>query len=110
MTDGKLLYCHCAYAKVVPADVKQEVLRRLDASGRPFEAVPDLTMRKRDRTPVAGEVPSPINPPSGCAFHPRCPLANERCRREVPRLMDVGGAQVVCHALEEGRLPAWHAA
>ena len=75
-----------------------------------FEAVPDLTMRKRDRTPVAGEVPSPINPPPGCAFHPRCPLANARCRREVPRLKDVGGAQVACHALEEGRLPAWRAA
>jgi oligopeptide/dipeptide ABC transporter ATP-binding protein len=75
-----------------------------------LEAVPDLTMRKRDRTPVAGEVPSPINPPPGCSFHPRCPLANDRCRREVPRLSDNGGAQVACHALEEGRLAAWRAA
>ncbi len=38
------------------------------------------------RTAVGGEVPNPLDPPAGCAFHPRCPLASERCRREVPAL------------------------
>jgi peptide/nickel transport system ATP-binding protein len=58
-----------------------------------------------EREPVAGEVPNPINPPPGCAFHPRCPYANERCRREVPALLDAEGTLVACHAVAEGRLP-----
>src|SRR5260221_3206439 len=45
-----------------------------------LDAVPDLAMSGRPRTPVAGEVPNPLAPPPGCAFHPRCPDANERCR------------------------------
>jgi dipeptide transport system ATP-binding protein len=59
------------------------------------------------RVPVTGELPSPIDPPSGCTFHPRCPFANERCRREVPRLQpyDGGGHLHACHAVEERRLP-----
>src|SRR5471032_1424984 len=44
-------------------------------------AVPDLHSRDRERAPVLGEVPNPLAPPPGCAFHPRCPHANERCRR-----------------------------
>jgi peptide/nickel transport system ATP-binding protein len=71
-----------------------------------LDAIPDLAMTGRPRTPVAGEVPSPIAPPSGCTFHPRCPWANERCKREVPVLAG-GGNAVACHAVEEGRLPAW---
>jgi len=56
---------------------------------------------------VAGEVPNPIDPPPGCPFHPRCPFANDRCRREVPVLKAApSGAQAACHAVEEGRLPA----
>ncbi len=55
------------------------------------------------RTPVGGELPSPIAPPPGCAFHPRCPLANERCRVEKPLHMMVGDVEVACHAVEEGR-------
>src|SRR5512147_240874 len=47
-----------------------------------LDAVPDLEMSGRQRTPVAGEVPNPLAPPAGCAFHPRCPLANARCARE----------------------------
>ncbi|WP_353806968.1 oligopeptide/dipeptide ABC transporter ATP-binding protein, partial [Mesorhizobium sp.] len=48
--------------------------------------------------PVEGEVPSPINPPSGCAFHPRCPLAAERCRVDVPPLVPTADGRVVaCH-------------
>jgi peptide/nickel transport system ATP-binding protein len=65
-----------------------------------LDAVPDLDMSGRQRTPVAGEIPNPINPPPGCTFHPRCPHANERCRREIPVM--IGG--VACHAAEEGRL------
>jgi peptide/nickel transport system ATP-binding protein len=68
-----------------------------------MEAIPDLGMTGRTRTPVGGEVPSPINPPSGCAFHPRCPLANARCRAEVPAMLPAGEALVACHAVEEGR-------
>jgi peptide/nickel transport system ATP-binding protein len=58
------------------------------------------------REPVAGEVPNPIDPPPGCAFHPRCPFANDRCRRDRPELFKSDGALVACHAVEEGRLPA----
>ena len=75
-----------------------------------LDAIPDLGMSGRPRTPVAGEVPSPLSPPSGCTFHPRCPLANERCKREVPELKTVANAAVACHAVEEGRLPAWEMA
>jgi peptide/nickel transport system ATP-binding protein len=65
-----------------------------------LDAVPDLGMSGKPRTPVAGEVPNPLAPPPGCAFHPRCRYANERCRREVPQVVD----NVACHAVEEGRL------
>jgi len=49
-------------------------------------------------------VSDPLAPPPGCAFHPRCPHANERCRVERPQLRDSGGVRVACHAVEEGRL------
>ncbi|GJD95683.1 ABC transporter ATP-binding protein [Methylobacterium iners] len=65
-----------------------------------LDAVPDIGMTGRTRTPVSGEIPNPIDPPSGCTFHPRCPFANERCRAEVPGLID----GVACHAVQEGRL------
>jgi peptide/nickel transport system ATP-binding protein len=57
-----------------------------------------------EREPVAGEVPNPIDPPPGCAFHPRCPFANDRCRRERPELIAAEDALVACHAVEEKRL------
>ncbi|HET9763158.1 MAG TPA: ABC transporter ATP-binding protein, partial [Casimicrobiaceae bacterium] len=74
-----------------------------------LEAVPDLALTGKPRTAVAGEVPNPLDPPAGCAFHPRCPYANERCRREVPALKPVrrrSGAlgEAACHAVEERRL------
>lgn len=69
-----------------------------------LDAIPDISMAGRARTPVQGEVPNPLNPPSGCAFHPRCPHANERCSRERPVLLERDGARVACHAVEEGRL------
>jgi peptide/nickel transport system ATP-binding protein len=68
-----------------------------------MEAIPDLDMTGRTRIPVGGEVPSPITPPTGCAFHPRCPLAGPRCKAERPELMPAGDAMVACHAVEEGR-------
>ncbi|MEQ8651399.1 MAG: ABC transporter ATP-binding protein [Kiloniellales bacterium] len=72
-----------------------------------LDAIPDLEMSGRERRPVAGEVPSPISPPSGCFFHPRCPLANERCKREAPvSQMQDSGVAVACHAVEEGRAAA----
>ncbi len=75
-----------------------------------METVPDLRRPDRDRQPLAGEVPSPLDPPPGCAFHTRCPLADDRCRQERPGLRDDGAGQVACHAVEEGRLPAWRGA
>jgi oligopeptide/dipeptide ABC transporter ATP-binding protein len=50
---------------------------------------------------LGGEMPSIISPPSGCAFHPRCRYATERCRRESPRARKVGEARVACHRAEE---------
>jgi peptide/nickel transport system ATP-binding protein len=70
-----------------------------------LDTIPDLDMTGRQRAPVAGEVPSPINPPTGCAFHPRCPFANERCKRERPKSLPSEGGEVACHAIEEKRLP-----
>ena len=72
-------------------------------------AVPDLAMTGVPRTAVGGEVPNPLDPPTGCAFHPRCPYANERCQRETPLLKtaplaEPGTGEVACHAVEEGRL------
>ncbi|WP_421780987.1 peptide ABC transporter ATP-binding protein [Kiloniella litopenaei] len=59
--------------------------------------------RKKERIKLVGELPSPLNPPSGCSFHPRCPLANDRCKVERPVLSPTSSAQVSCHAVEEGR-------
>ncbi|HVJ54550.1 MAG TPA: oligopeptide/dipeptide ABC transporter ATP-binding protein [Aliidongia sp.] len=70
-----------------------------------LDTVPDIEMTGRNRAPVSGEVPNPIDPPPGCSFHPRCPLANERCRIERPLLRVEGGSLVACHAVEEGRAP-----
>ncbi len=69
-----------------------------------LDAVPDLEMSGRQRTPVAGEVPNPLSPPSGCAFHPRCPHANDRCRAERPTLNWHGEAASACHAVDEDRI------
>ena len=68
-----------------------------------LDAIPDLEQVGRARTAVGGELPSPIAPPPGCAFHPRCPLANQRCRVEKPLPVRAGNVQVACHAVEEGR-------
>jgi peptide/nickel transport system ATP-binding protein len=69
-----------------------------------LDAIPDIHMSGRARTPVQGEVPNPLHPPTGCAFHPRCPHANARCSSERPTLKAFKGIQVACHAVEEGRI------
>ena len=54
--------------------------------------------RQRERIVVGGEPPSPVNPPSGCVFHTRCPRARERCKAEVPPLFEYAGGHVAaCH-------------
>jgi oligopeptide/dipeptide ABC transporter ATP-binding protein len=52
---------------------------------------------------VSGDPPSPIDPPAGCRFHPRCPLAQARCREEAPALRPLPGKRLVaCHLVEKG--------
>jgi peptide/nickel transport system ATP-binding protein len=69
-----------------------------------LDAIPKMHDTGRRRTPVQGEVPNPLNPPTGCAFHPRCPHANARCKAERPALLEIRGVKIACHAVEEGRL------
>ena len=62
---------------------------------------PDVT-RARERLILEGDIPSPINPPSGCKFHTRCPYATERCKQEAPAFRDHGGGHfAACHLLEK---------
>ena len=89
-----------------------EIAAKADLVGAPrhpytrmlLDAIPDIHMSGRARTPVQGEVPNPLHPPAGCAFNPRCPYANERCRVERPALLPAGAVRVACHAVEEGRI------
>ena len=65
-----------------------------------FEAAPKLDGFGREVEPPKGEIPDPINPPSGCAYHPRCPFAVDRCKTERPEMRVVGGSRVACHVAE----------
>ena len=67
-----------------------------------LETLPDISMDRRDRPPMAGEVPNPMNPPPGCVFHPRCPLVADICTREIPQQVIVGDAMIACHAVAGG--------
>ena len=69
-----------------------------------LDAIPKMHDTGRARTPVQGEVPNPLNPPAGCAFNPRCPHANDRCRTERPQLQEWQGVRVACHAVQEKRI------
>jgi peptide/nickel transport system ATP-binding protein len=69
-----------------------------------LDAIPDIHMTGRARTPVQGEVPNPLSPPPGCAFHPRCPHADARCKSQRPQLLSIKGIRIACHAVEEGRI------
>ena len=89
-----------------------ELAHKLELFSRPrhpytrmlLDAIPDIHMSGRSRTPVQGEVPNPLNPPSGCSFHPRCPHANPRCKSERPALKELKGVRIACHGVEEGRI------
>lgn len=87
-----------AESKTLFKDPKHPYTRML------LDAVPDLEMVGRERKEIEGEIPNPINPPSGCTFHPRCPFANDRCKQESPKLMKAGTGVAACHAVEEGRI------
>jgi len=65
-----------------------------------FDAAPKLDGFGRDVAPPQGEIPDPINPPGGCAYHPRCPLAIDRCRSERPLMRALHGGRVACHVAE----------
>lgn len=68
-----------------------------------LSSIPSMSpTEKRDRIVLEGDVPSPINPPSGCRFHPRCPLAMDVCKDRTPQMLDFDGHLVACHAVEQG--------
>jgi len=70
-------------------------------------AAPDLDPARRHRVPAArGELPSPVDLPAGCPFHPRCPHAFDRCRAEVPRPRPTGTGAAACHLLDRAPMPA----
>ena len=91
---GKI--CEIGNTKDVYEDPKHPYTRFL------LEAVPkpDPTIRKEDKNMLIGEIPSPVNPPSGCRFHTRCPYASERCSQEAPLMREVApGRMAACHLL-----------
>lgn len=91
---GKI--CEIGNTKDVYEDPKHPYTRFL------LEAVPkpDPTIRKEDKNMLIGEIPSPVNPPSGCRFHTRCPYASKRCSQEEPLMREVApGRMAACHLL-----------
>lgn len=91
---GKI--CEIGNTKDVYEDPKHPYTRFL------LEAVPkpDPTIRKEDKNMLIGEIPSPVNPPSSCRFHTRCPYASERCSLEEPLMREVApGRMAACHLL-----------
>lgn len=65
-----------------------------------LEAAPQMDGFGREVQPPEGEIPDPINPPSGCAFHPRCPIAQDVCKRDRPAMRQINGIRVACHLAE----------
>ncbi|WP_323764630.1 oligopeptide/dipeptide ABC transporter ATP-binding protein [Marinovum sp.] len=65
-----------------------------------LEAAPKMDAFGREIQPPEGEIPDPINPPPGCAFHPRCPLAQDICKQDRPRMRQIGSTRVACHFAE----------
>jgi peptide/nickel transport system ATP-binding protein len=86
--------------RVVESARTEEIFRR---ASHPYtqallRQVPRLETRKTRFAPIVGEIPSPLAPPAGCHFHPRCPHALPRCREEAPLLKELGGGHVAaCH-------------
>lgn len=67
-----------------------------------LETIPNVKHPHRDRVVAGGEVPSPLKPPSGCPFHPRCPMATARCSSELPAVRTLaGGTRVACHLVTD---------
>ncbi len=68
-----------------------------------LDAIPkaDPHQRRKERLLLSGELPSPVNPPSGCRFHTRCPYATEKCRTQEPSMVSVEGRMVACHLYGE---------
>jgi peptide/nickel transport system ATP-binding protein len=65
-----------------------------------LDSVPDIEMTGKERIPIAGEIPNPVNPPPGCHFHPRCPLRFDPCDKIRPPLEPHGASLAACHALD----------
>jgi oligopeptide/dipeptide ABC transporter ATP-binding protein len=85
-------------AKVVATDPKHPYTQALFSA-----ALPSHPDESRDEIILTGEVPSPVNPPSGCRFHPRCPHVLPRCAPEVPKLRSTFGREVACHLYDPFR-------
>ena len=67
-----------------------------------LQTIPNIEAPNRDREIAGGEVPSPLKPPSGCTFHPRCPMAIARCSTEVPQVRNLAnGSRVACHLAQD---------
>ena len=67
-----------------------------------LSATPSIdAVRRASKIRIVGELPSPLNPPSGCSFHKRCPYMQPRCSEEVPQLRSLDGSEVACHYAEE---------
>lgn len=66
-----------------------------------LEASPNIFEPEKEHNPLSGEPPSPLNPPTGCAFHERCPLATEKCHKETPQLESILGRKVACFNLNQ---------
>jgi len=89
--------CELSDAKSLYAEPKHPYTKAL------LSAIPKLN-GKKNHISLSGEVPSPINLPSGCVFHGRCPHADERCIREIPEIRAYDTGLVACHRVEEGLL------
>ncbi|MBK1873945.1 ATP-binding cassette domain-containing protein [Marinobacter sp. 1-3A] len=91
--------CELADTKTLFAEPRHPYTQAL------LSAIPKLEDDRPNYIRLQGEVPTPVNLPSGCVFHGRCPYANDRCRQQIPQLIATdNGTQVACHAVEEGRL------
>ncbi|MFP3976407.1 ABC transporter ATP-binding protein [Marinobacter sp. KMM 10035] len=91
--------CELADTKTLFAEPRHPYTQAL------LSAIPKLEDDRPNYIRLQGEVPTPVNLPSGCVFHGRCPYANDRCRQQIPQLITTdSGTQVACHAVEEGRL------
>jgi oligopeptide/dipeptide ABC transporter ATP-binding protein len=83
-------------AKTVASDPKHPYTQALFSA-----ALPSHPDESRDEIILTGEVPSPVNPPSGCRFHPRCPHVMPHCASEVPKLRTAFGRETACHLYEQ---------